>query len=957
MPPVRFAPYREIADEVASRLASARAGRDPLAAWDEEVIVPSRGVAEAVSGELLARMPNGVAGVRLQTLEELAQRLLAGSGQTPRVASDVERRLAMRTAIRAIDHPMMESRGVAAMLERAYRDVRDSGITLSDLGRKAQSARGLRNPRRTEAIYRAWSEYDKLIAQLHAIDAADRLAQAARLAGSARPQLLAGFYDMTGAQWQFVEALLRAGRIAGVWVPTEEPFAQAFVRAIAPYAEVVRDPAIEIRKPDVAAMQYETRLDELRDVCTRVAELLANGTPAREIGIVARSLEPYDVKLLNRFAQEQGFATTAAEEIPLASHRVGRGAIALLRLRERGFLRTEVLELVRDGLYVRTRLHIDDVDAATRRARIAGGTSEELRPFRNRSRALDDYIALVTELEELTAAIDVEKLASLFRLETEQDLAAAEKLDQLATVFRRALVWNKGLDLNAFIDAIANESLTPHPSPLGPRIWCGELLRFRGRSFTHLFVVRMQDDVFPQRRTEDPLLPDPDRAVLGVREIGDGREEEALLLSLLSDASPHVHYSFATGDGFGKVLRKSRYLRGCRLPVAGDRGSAARPDDGCELRVARSADSAAQAKSPGQPATGNPQLNRQLQLLVQAGTSGPFDGYIGPLATEVASLSPTQLEDFGECPQKFLLKHILGVTDIDHPERELQINPRDKGTIDHAILERFYRATSEHDLAQAAAALPQLPRALVSRLETLIDEEFDKAEQQAPPFNRTIRNMERRATKRLLREFLIHDIGDLDAQQLVPRHFEYRFGTKHRNDPDRTPDHPEPFIVNPGRGAVRVEGTIDRIDAGKDRFRIVDYKSGKAGRHANLGDKIDRGVRLQLALYAMAVAEFFETSPEHVSATIKPLVVADLKLEKFGFALHEKRDALLSTLEIFMRAILAGAFPAFPNENDLEFNSCKYCPVNHSCRTKHDTDERYAVAQHKDPRTLLGDPA
>ena len=44
--------------------------------------------------------------------------------------------------------------------------------------------------------------------------------------------------------------------------------------------------------------------------------------------------------------------------------------------------------------------------------------------------------------------------------------------------------------------------------------------------------------------------------------------------------------------------------------------------------------------------------------------------------------------------------------------------------------------------------------------------------------------------------------------------------------------------------------------------------------------------------------------------------------------------------------------PAFPNEDD-EFNSCKYCPVNHSCRTKHDLDERYAMQQQRDPRTLL----
>ena len=922
MPPLRFAPYREIAHEVASRLAAARAGRDPLSAWDEEVLLPSRGVAEAVSAELLVRMPEGVAGVRLQTLEELAQRLLSDAGQTPRVASDIERRLAMRTAVRAVAHPMMDSRGVAAMLERAYRDVRDSGIPLAELSRRADSTRGLRSPGRTEAIVRAWSEYETLIAQLHAIDAADRMAQASRLAGNAKPQLLAGFYDMTGAQWQLVEALLRANRIAAMWVPTEEPFAQPFVRAITPFAEVVRDPAIEIRRPDVAATQYDTRLDELRDVCARISALLAGGTPARQIGIVARSLEPYDVRLINRFAEEHGFATTMSDEIPLAAHRVGRGAVTLVRLRERGFLRGEVLELVRDGLRVTTRFDVDALDAATRRARVAGGTSDELRPLKNRSRELDQYIALVEELEQLTVAIDVEKLGSLFRLETMQDLEAAETLDRIATVFRRALVWKKGLDLNAFVDAIGHESLSGRATGA---VWCGELLRFRGRSFEHLFVVRMQDDVFPQRRTEDPLLPDSDRAALGVREIGDGRDEEALLLSLLRDSASHLHYSFATGDGFGKVLRKSRYLRGCDT-------RAAKPARGI---------AAARAAAAG----------RQLQLLAKAGTGSVFDGHVGALPTQLASLSPTQLEDFGECPQKFLLKHILGVTDIDHPERELQINPREKGTIDHAILERFYRATSEQELADAAASLPQLPEALVARLELLVDEQFDKAERETPPFNRTIRNMERRATKRLLRDFLVHDIGDLDAQQLVPRHFEYRFGAKHRDGAD----HPEPFIVNPGGIAVRVEGTIDRIDAGTHRFRIVDYKSGKAGRHHNLGEKIDRGVRLQLALYAMAVAEFFDADPEHVSATIKPLVVADLKLDKFGFALHEKRDALLSTLEIFMRAILAGDFPAFPNENDAEFNSCKYCPVNHSCRTKHDTDERHAVAQQKDPRTLLGE--
>ncbi|MFP5245919.1 MAG: hypothetical protein ACLGH0_04430, partial [Thermoanaerobaculia bacterium] len=529
---------------MAARLLDARTGVDPLSPWAEEVIVPSRGMAEAIAAEVLARAPHGVAGLRLQTLEELAQRLLTGAGQTPRVASDIERRLAMRTAVRTVEHPMMESRGVASMLERAYRDVSDSGVPLQRL---EGQRRGLVPP-----LLRAWQEYERLIAQLNAIDAADRLALATRLASKARPQIVAGFYDMTGAQLQLTTALLRAERVGALWVPTEAPFAQPFVRAITPFAEIVRDPVIEIRKPQLEARQYETRAAELRDVCASVAELLANGVAPRDIGIVARSLEPYDARLLNRFAAEHGFATTLQEEIPLAAHRIGRGALMLLRLRERGFPRAEVLELVRDGLQVKTRLDVDATDAATRRARIAGGTSEELRTMRNKSRPIDDYLALVSELEQLTANVELEKLGSLFRVETEADLVAVSKLDAIAAVFRRAAVWNRGVDVNAITDAIEQETLKKEGSG---EIWAGELLRFRGRSFRHLFVVRMQDDVLPQRRTEDPLLPDADRRALGIREIGDGREEEALLFSLLGDAAPHVVFSYASGDGFGKVLR------------------------------------------------------------------------------------------------------------------------------------------------------------------------------------------------------------------------------------------------------------------------------------------------------------------------------------------------------------------------------------------------------------------
>ena len=914
---VTVLPYRQLASDVASRLVLSRESAAPLDPWNVEVIVPSQAVADAIASSLLAHFPRGLAGLRLQTLEALARRFVPG-----RVASDAERRLAMRTAVRVVDHPMTESRGIAAMLERAHRDVRDSGISLAEFGERVRRAgRSLRNPSRTQAILRIWTEYERLIAQLGVLDPADLLTRAAALAATMPPQLVAGFYDMTGVQRGVVEALRDAGRLRGMWVPTDLPFARKLVSDCGGTAAALSETKAAALPPQ--SETYDTHLDELSGVCASIRALLDGGADPRSIGIVARSLEPYDARLLNRFAHEHGFATTLTDEIPLTAQRIGRGVVTLLRLAERGYPRAEVLELVRDGLRTRTPIHVDDVDAATRRARIAGGTSAELAPFRNqRKRELDEYLALVAELEELTPSLD----PSRFRLETEEDLAAAEAIDEVAALFRRTAVWNRGLDVPSMLDALERVTLpAPQPGDL-PRIWCGDVMRFRGRWFEHLFAVRMQDDVFPQRRTEDPLVPDGDRERLGVRTIGDGRDEEDLLLQLVRDGSNALTFTFAATDGFGKALRPSRFLR--------------------------SVESGSSAAALGSKAAALLPQSRPLQLLAKAGTASVFDGYLTTLHAfireKVSSISPTQLEDFGECPQKFLLKHLLGVQDIDHPERELQIDHRDKGILDHRILERLYRELTPERFALATASLPRLPQEMVARLEQLIDLAFDEHAEKLPPFNRTVRDIERRATKRILRDFLAHDLADLEANDLTPRFFEYRFGGKHRE-----PDHPAPFLVHVDEATVKVEGTIDRIDTGHDRFRIVDYKSGKARRHENLGGKIDRGVRLQLGLYAMAVASFFDADPARVSATIKPLVVDDLKPAKFAFSLADKQEGLLETLKIFLSAILGSTFPAFPNEGD--FDSCKYCPVNHSCRTKHDLDERYAIQQAKDPRTLLAE--
>src|SRR5260370_2072820 len=87
-------------------------------------------------------------------------------------------------------------------------------------------------------IVRVWKAYEKLIAHLQAVDSADVLARAATLIESGgvtvEPQIIAGFYDMTGAQLRVIHALEKTGRVSAIFVPAGDDdvytFATHFVR-------------------------------------------------------------------------------------------------------------------------------------------------------------------------------------------------------------------------------------------------------------------------------------------------------------------------------------------------------------------------------------------------------------------------------------------------------------------------------------------------------------------------------------------------------------------------------------------------------------------------------------------------------------------------------------------------------------------------------------------------------
>jgi hypothetical protein len=213
-----------------------------------------------------------------------------------------------------------------------------------------------------------------------------------------------------------------------------------------------------------------------------------------------------------------------------------------------------------------------------------------------------------------------------------------------------------------------------------------------------------------------------------------------------------------------------------------------------------------------------------------------FDGNLAGLAlpdlTSTGTTSATRLQAWAVCPFAFFMQYLLGVEVVQDPERKLEINPLDKGSLIHQILERFI---AEQITAGRAAPWtgPEHQRLLA------IAEDVFAEYLQRGVTGRTI--FWRRDRDRI--------VADLDKFAMLdggrPLATELRFDAV---------DYPLPA----GR-SVRFRGFIDRIDdTGPGSARVTDYKTGSTDDYKGLSvnDPHQRGTHLQLAVYGTAARQY-----------------------------------------------------------------------------------------------------
>lgn len=412
-------------------------------------------------------------------------------------------------------------------------------------------------------------------------------------------------------------------------------------------------------------------------------------------------------------------------------------------------------------------------------------------------------------------------------------------------------------------------------------------LRFRA-----VYMLGVAERAWPPPPRPDPLLLEHERVRLNRAETGavplrTAPDDEPLTFWLgVQGAAEHLTVSYARSDagGSGKHLPSyffravAEALEGRALDLAGldasphvrriEAGRLASDDLAASLSPAEydrglvkaaiaNGDSAAiEALAADSPAFGLAVKAR----LARWGTSlTPYDGVmVSHDALERAAeaafartkpVSASRLEMYATCPYRYFLRYALGVTPVKEPEALERLDPLERGSLIHSILERFLKKIGRDDPPRAGARARHL-----ALLRDAATAEAATREARGVTGRPLIWAMDRQQIEDDLVRWYDAEVKEAAQSDLRPGAFEVGFGGARFGSGDESElSTQDPIVIDADGRSVLLQGRIDRIDwdDARERFRVIDYKTGKYSAKT----AFEHGTALQLPVYLAAAAQ------------------------------------------------------------------------------------------------------
>ena len=830
-----------------------------------------------------------------------------------------------------------------------------------------------------------------------------------------------GFYDLSQVQLSLFESVVRVAPTTLYFPLQHRPaflFARHFFeRHLLPLANTHEERSVE---EDGTATTEMVELsvtnvigveEELARVCREILTLVeVNQYRFDEIGVVARTLEPYQARLQSVFDHHLvPFTSTAGKS--LTREPLVKTLLRLASLPLNDFDRAAMLDVVTSPFYdtegagfagrnlrpdiwrsLVYTLGITKGEAEWRRLAEPASSSilcdagaaldEDDQPmvgtrelsqltylWKLVSRLIHDCLALpmqgsigtltdaflslvkshvhVPDLFDVSStespvSADLTKVGILIR----SSMARLQQLDPLGG----DLSWEEWVEL---LHHVLNETSIPIEEGRHQGVQVLDAMTARGRTVRALFVLGMNEKLFPRYVREDPFLRDRHRVVLEstlgykIDEKLAGHEEELLLFELLSrSATNRLYLSYQRTDETGRVVAPSSFIamamRDPRfvgkleetVPRRLTQRISERPSIQDLLPVEELAvgcllqghDALPVLDAMGRDRPLFEQCLATLKTLERESPElGPFDGMVGaqapivPVVTE-RSFSPTALEQYATCPFQYFADKVLRL----EPAKRLHhdhLPPLMLGTLVHESL----RASYERLLMQQWPEESLTEAAVQSTVHTAVTHTFTAHAASQGTGHALLWTLAREQVTALVAAAVSSDWLEYRATGFRPVAFE------------AAAQGVVPLASDASSISLKIHGTLDRVDyrAEPPALRIVDYKFKQGNEitavDRNLALSAVRGFRLQPPLYARMTLSSLPAPTDVQLLFLAPQWKQTISRSTFdaGLWTGQTGDMIRQTLSTLIQGIARREFFILPD------GYCDYCEFSSACR-RHD---------------------
>ncbi len=516
---------------------------------------------------------------------------------------------------------------------------------------------------------------------------------------------------------------------------------------------------------------------------------------------------------------------------------------------------------------------------------IRHSVTEPLLEFRGKTKGRSKAAEFCTALFDLLCRLEVPK-----RIEAAVD--GFSEQGQLSLAQEYSQVWNILMEVFDQVVAVMGEDtfgierfsnllqagLEEYRIGLIPpaldQVLVGNVERSKSHEIKALFVLGVNDGVFPAPMGEEGVLSDRDRNILqdkGVELAGDTRaqafDEPYLVYKTLTTPSCRLRLSWSIADHEGKALRPSMIISRLQrvFPEITQSGNVLKPmdsrDNVLDMNLVAGQESsfkemvAAFRQQGGRTPSpvwqevylwffGREQWQEHCRNLFEAFNHRNVARSISPEQASLLYGSPahssvSRLEQYASCPFAYYLRYGLKAQ-----ERQVfQMRAPDIGTFMHGVIEQFSQEVAREELSWRELERPWC----IDKVSEIVDAMLNKMQGGGISGSRRYTALARRL-KRVISRSVWVIVQQIGGGSFEPVGYEVDFSEKG--------DFP-PITVELRDGQkLLLTGRIDRVDAMETKdgtyFRIIDYKSG--AKDFKLAD-VYYGLQLQLLTYVDAIWE------------------------------------------------------------------------------------------------------